>query len=280
MLSTSKTLQFLTRNPKSLFQNRNFSSALTNLKYVFSDFSSLRGGYSLVSCSIDHVRMKNDQKSRRTKIVCTLGPSCWSVEGLTNLIDSGMNVARFNFSHGDHDSHYATLTRLREALSKRPGSHVAVMLDTKGFFFQLLSRLSFVIVLLTLLFLMLPSCSILSSALALRHLLCFSFSLSAVVFLCLCVGPEIRTGFVDPSLPGGKVKYTRGDIIEVGTDYSKPCTSSYLPCSYQSLPKSAKVGNRILIADGSMSIRVKEIKETSILAEVLNNATLGSKVRV
>jgi hypothetical protein len=106
------------------------------------------------------------------------------------------------------------------------------------------------------------------------------FSLSAVVFLPLCEGPEIRTGTVDPSLPGGKVKYTRGDIIEVGTDYSKPCTSSYLPCSYQSLPKSAKVGNRILIADGSMSIRVKEIKETSILAEVLNNATLGSKVLV
>jgi hypothetical protein len=80
--------------------------------------------------------MKNDQKSRRTKIVCTLGPSCWSVEGLTNLIDNGMNVARFNFSHGDHDSHYATLTRLREALSKRPDSHVAVMLDTKGLWFS------------------------------------------------------------------------------------------------------------------------------------------------
>jgi pyruvate kinase len=51
---------------------------------------------------------------RKTKIVCTLGPSCWSEEGLAALIDAGMNVARFNFSHGDHAGHGEVLQRLRQ----------------------------------------------------------------------------------------------------------------------------------------------------------------------
>jgi len=50
---------------------------------------------------------------RKTKIVCTLGPACWSEEGLAQLLDAGMNVARFNFSHGDHKSHQEVLDRLR-----------------------------------------------------------------------------------------------------------------------------------------------------------------------
>lgn len=61
-------------------------------------------------------------------MVCTLGPACWSVEGLTSLIDAGMNIARFNFSHGDHAGHFATLQRLREAMANRPQHPVAVML--------------------------------------------------------------------------------------------------------------------------------------------------------
>lgn len=51
---------------------------------------------------------------------------------LGSLIDDGMNVARLNFSHGDHEGHGNTLINLRTALSSRPGKHVAVMLDTKG----------------------------------------------------------------------------------------------------------------------------------------------------
>lgn len=72
-----------------------------------------------------------DVTSRRTKIVCTLGPACWEVSQLENLIDAGMSVARFNFSHGDHEGHLACLQRLREA-SKNKDKHVAVLLDTKG----------------------------------------------------------------------------------------------------------------------------------------------------
>jgi pyruvate kinase len=63
--------------------------------------------------------------------VCTLGPSCWSEEGIGELLDAGLNVARFNFSHGDHEGHAAVLARVRKVAAAK-GAHVATMLDTKG----------------------------------------------------------------------------------------------------------------------------------------------------
>lgn len=51
---------------------------------------------------LEHLEADVNAKHRCTKIVCTLGPACWSVENLLQLIDAGMAVARFNFSHGDH----------------------------------------------------------------------------------------------------------------------------------------------------------------------------------
>ena len=56
---------------------------------------------------------------RKTKIVCTLGPSCWSEEGLATLLAAGMDVARFNFSHGTHESHQEVLDRLRKVQLSR-----------------------------------------------------------------------------------------------------------------------------------------------------------------
>jgi pyruvate kinase len=73
-----------------------------------------------------------DVTKRRTKIVCTLGPACWDVDMLVKMIDAGMNVARLNFSHGDHKSHGQSVLNLREALKQRPDKTVAIMLDTKG----------------------------------------------------------------------------------------------------------------------------------------------------
>ncbi|KAF0691282.1 Aste57867_17460 [Aphanomyces stellatus] len=71
-------------------------------------------------------------RQRKTKIICAIGPSCWSVEMLGKLLDAGMNVARFNFSHGDHTVHGTALANLRTAVDERPGCHCAVLLDTKG----------------------------------------------------------------------------------------------------------------------------------------------------
>ncbi|KAH0986284.1 hypothetical protein GBA52_013461 [Prunus armeniaca] len=67
----------------------------------------------------------------KTKIVCTLGPSSRSVEMLEKLLRAGMNVARFNFSHGTHAYHQETLDNLRIAMNNT-GILCAVMLDTKG----------------------------------------------------------------------------------------------------------------------------------------------------
>lgn len=52
-----------------------------------------------------------DLTQRRTKIVCTLGPSCWDVDKLVLMLDRGMNVARLNFSHGDHKVSVEFVTR-------------------------------------------------------------------------------------------------------------------------------------------------------------------------
>jgi len=81
--------------------------------------------------TLDTVKAPTDVSTRKTKIVCTLGPACWSIPTLEGLIDAGMNVARFNFSHGDHEGHKACLDRLRQA-AKNKNKHIGVLLDTKG----------------------------------------------------------------------------------------------------------------------------------------------------
>lgn len=68
---------------------------------------------------------------RRTKIVCTIGPSCEDAETLSQMLKAGMNVARLNFSHGTHDEHARRVTAIREAAG-RAGKNVALLLDTKG----------------------------------------------------------------------------------------------------------------------------------------------------
>lgn len=199
-------------NPSSL------QSPQHRLKFI-TNMPSAPTGHVLRESNItlDHILNENKQ-IRKTKIVCTLGPACWSVEGLGQLIDAGMNVARLNFSHGDHETHAATLDRLREALASRPGVHVGVMLDTKG--------------------------------------------------------PEIRTGFLGSAKT---VEYKKGSTVEIVTDYSMPGNSEIIACSYAELPATTQVGATILVADGALVLKVTEVRESSVIAQVQNTATIGER---
>jgi len=67
----------------------------------------------------------------RAKIVCTMGPATSSDETIAALLDAGMNVARMNFSHGDHADHKATYDRLRIA-AKSADQALAIMADLQG----------------------------------------------------------------------------------------------------------------------------------------------------
>lgn len=68
---------------------------------------------------------------RNTKIICTIGPASQSEEKLRELMLAGMNVARFNFSHGDHEEQSGKYERMRK-VSKELNLPIAALLDTKG----------------------------------------------------------------------------------------------------------------------------------------------------
>jgi len=157
---------------------------------------------------------------KKTKIFCTMGPACWDVPTITSLIDAGMNTARLNFSHGDHEAHGACMDRVKEAAALRPDKNVAILLDTKG--------------------------------------------------------PEIRTGFFNEKCKG-KIHLKAGSIVELTTDYSFKGDETKFACTYDKLPTSVKPGSLILIADGSLVLRVVECLATSVKCNIENDQSIGER---
>ena len=68
---------------------------------------------------------------RKTKIICTIGPACNNEETLTKMCKNGMNVARLNFSHGDHEEHKKNIDLIKKVREKL-NLPIAILLDTKG----------------------------------------------------------------------------------------------------------------------------------------------------
>ncbi|SKC92808.1 pyruvate kinase [Maledivibacter halophilus] len=68
---------------------------------------------------------------RKTKIVCTIGPTSQSKAVFTELVKNGLNVARLNFSHGNHEEHFERIKMIKE-VREELGIPVAILLDTKG----------------------------------------------------------------------------------------------------------------------------------------------------
>ena len=68
---------------------------------------------------------------RKTKIICTIGPASTNEETLAKMFEAGMNVARINFSHGDHAEQQVKIDLIKKVREKM-NMPIAIMLDTKG----------------------------------------------------------------------------------------------------------------------------------------------------
>lgn len=153
---------------------------------------------------------------RSTKIICTMGPNTDKKTVMKSLVKNGMNVARFNFSHGDHEEQRERMNLLKNVREEldRP---VAILLDTKG--------------------------------------------------------PEIRTGLLEG---GKKVTLREGSEFIL---YTEEMTGNETGCcvTYPGLAKDVKPGDRILIDDGLIELKVKQIKSGSIVCHVENGGELGER---
>jgi len=153
-------------------------------------------------------------KFRHAKIVCTLGPACDSLPMILRLMRAGMDVARLNFSHGNHERHAALIARLREA-SMKLQKPIALVADLQG--------------------------------------------------------PKIRTGTL---VDGKRVQLRSGQRFTISTDGAAG-SSAGVSTTYRRLPREVKRGDRILLADGLIELRVKSAGQTSIVCDVVNGGELG-----
>lgn len=153
---------------------------------------------------------------RSTKIICTMGPNTDKKTVMKSLVKNGMNVARFNFSHGDHEEQRERMNLLKNVREEldRP---VAILLDTKG--------------------------------------------------------PEIRTGLLEG---GKKVTLKEGSEFVL---YTEEMAGNETGCcvTYPGLAKDVKPGDRILIDDGLIELKVKQIKSGNIVCYVENGGELGER---
>lgn len=90
-------------------------------------------------------------------------------------------------------------------------------------------------------------------------------------------GPEIRTGFFGNGV--SKIKLIKDETITLTTDYSFRGDSTKLACSYPKLATSVAPGQNILVADGSLVLKVISCDASSgeVLCRILNNATIGER---
>ena len=149
---------------------------------------------------------------KKTKIICTLGPASSSEEVIEQMLLAGMNVARFNFSHGTHEYHKKSIETFRR-VRDRMKIPAAVLLDTKG--------------------------------------------------------PEIRVGEV---VDGG-AELKRGKTFTLTTE-TVIGNSERVSISYADLPRQLSVGQKVLMDDGMIILKVMKTTETEIICEVIEGGTI------
>lgn len=153
--------------------------------------------------------------NRNAKIIATLGPSSSSEETLTELLVSGMDIARLNFSHGNHDDYAKLIARLR-ALASKMQKPIAILQDLQG--------------------------------------------------------PKLRTGPTEENIP---IEIQTGRTITLSTQPGKTSVDR-IYVDYASLPSDVKPGDRILLDDGSLELRVLRTTDIDVEAEIVVGGSLGS----
>jgi len=89
-------------------------------------------------------------------------------------------------------------------------------------------------------------------------------------------GPEIRTGFFKPDCKG-KIHLKKGSAIELTTDYAFLGDETKFACTYDKLPTSVVVGSMILIADGSLVLKVTKCMASSVMCSIENDQSIGER---
>lgn len=152
---------------------------------------------------------------RRTKIVCTLGPSSNTEEKIEQLVRNGMDVARINFSHGSHKDHGKVIKIIRSIADKYRIS-LPILADLQG--------------------------------------------------------PKIRVG----QMKGGSQEIEPGEYVTLTPDDVEG-TSELIPIDYKELAQDAKEGNKILMDDGLLELKVVKKNAVSLVAQVVVGGELKSR---
>ncbi|KVH91900.1 Pyruvate kinase [Cynara cardunculus var. scolymus] len=126
--SISSPQQRCVRKSVSLFPIKSMKIVEQNQEPAFSPNGPI---FPSSDSSSRQAQISSDSQ-RKTKIVCTIGPSTSSREMIWKLAEMGMNVARLNMSHGDHASHQKTIDIVKEYNAQFKEKVIAIMLDTKG----------------------------------------------------------------------------------------------------------------------------------------------------
>ncbi|MBF0497805.1 MAG: pyruvate kinase, partial [Deltaproteobacteria bacterium] len=153
---------------------------------------------------------------RKTKIVCTIGPSCRDAGSLERLVWAGMNVARLNFSHGTHQEHAEVIDLIKE-IRIRLNRPVAILQD-------------------------------------------------------LC-GPKIRIGTTQE----GGISLKPDDMLTfIDGDTGLPGDATGLRVNYPNLSDEIHVGDRIMLADGAIEVRVTAKEKGRTTCQVITGGRLTS----
>ena len=151
---------------------------------------------------------------KKTKIVCTMGPSTDNIEVVKKMLKCGMNVARFNMSHGTHEYHKKLIDMVKIARDEM-GMPCSIMIDLKG--------------------------------------------------------PEIRIRQFEE----GKVKLKSGSKF-ILTTKDVLGTNEYVSVNYSKFPKILSKGDKILLSDGLVELKVLETNSDSVLTKVIVGGELSN----